>query len=49
MSSYSVIRVQFADFTWRVGQRGVEDGEVDESIRGQEEVGDDGGDDVQLG
>lgn len=34
--------------TWRVGQRGVEDREIDESIRRQEEVGDDGSNDVQL-
>lgn len=35
-------------FTRRIGQGGVEDGEVDESVGRQEEVGDDGSDDVQL-
>ncbi len=44
----TLVRVQFTEFTWRVGQGGVEDGEVNESVRGQEEVGDDGSDDVQL-
>ncbi|KAG7232416.1 hypothetical protein INR49_008879 [Caranx melampygus] len=37
-----------SEFTWRVGEGGVEDGEVDEGVGGQEEVGDDGSDDVEL-
>lgn len=34
--------------TWWVGQGGMEDGEVDEGVGRQEEVGDDGSNDVQL-
>ena len=33
--------------TRRVGERGIEAGEVDEGISHQEEIGDDRGDDVQ--
>lgn len=46
--SVAAVRVQVTEFTWRTGQGRVEDGKVDESVRGQEEVGDDGSDDVQL-
>lgn len=35
--------------TWGVGDGGVEAAEVDESIGAEEEVGDDGGDGVELG
>lgn len=34
--------------TWRLGVGGVEAGEVDEGVGGQEEVGDDGSDNVQV-
>lgn len=36
------------DLTWGVSQRCMEHREVDQGIRGQEEVGDDGGNHVQL-
>lgn len=35
--------------TWGVGDRGVEAAEVDEGVGAEEEVGDDGGDGVELG
>lgn len=34
--------------TWGVGDGGVEAAEVDEGVRAEEEVGDDGGDSVEL-
>lgn len=36
------------DFTWGVGQRGMEHRKVDQGIGRQEKVGDDGGNHVQL-
>lgn len=39
---------QGRDLTWWVGQWRMKHGEVDQGIGGQKEVGDDGGDDVQL-
>lgn len=39
---------QGRDLTWGVGQWRMKHGEVDQGVGGQEEVGDDGGDDVQL-